>query len=100
LELIRATQLGEFPPRLPEQPIFDPALTADYATPDGAPREHRDERSGFAGDRLRFRVPAAFLRKYDGQVVGSSGHREYWIPAQDLTRLKTSKGTIEGVAEF
>jgi hypothetical protein len=50
---------------------------------------------------LRFRVPAEFLRKYDVQVVGSSGHREYRIPAQDLTRLNENlEGTIEGAAEF
>jgi hypothetical protein len=31
LELIRATGMRAFPPRLPEQPIFYPVLTEDYA---------------------------------------------------------------------
>ena len=31
LELIRKSQFRTFPPRLPEQPIFYPVLTEDYA---------------------------------------------------------------------
>jgi len=32
LELIRENGFREFPPRLPEQPIFYPVLTEEYAT--------------------------------------------------------------------
>ncbi|HEV2705113.1 MAG TPA: hypothetical protein VGV59_04265 [Pyrinomonadaceae bacterium] len=31
LELIRASDFREFPPRLPEQPIFYPVLSEKYA---------------------------------------------------------------------
>ena len=31
LELIRASRMRAFPPRLPEQPIFYPVLSEDYA---------------------------------------------------------------------
>ena len=31
LELIRASGMRRFPPRLPEQPIFYPVLTREYA---------------------------------------------------------------------
>lgn len=32
MDLIRASRFREFPPRLPEQPIFYPVLTEEYAT--------------------------------------------------------------------
>jgi hypothetical protein len=32
LELIRLSEFREFPPRLPEQPIFYPVLSEEYAT--------------------------------------------------------------------
>ncbi len=31
LELFKQTVMNEFPPRLPEQPIFYPVFTEDYA---------------------------------------------------------------------
>jgi hypothetical protein len=101
LDLIRGSQFREFPPRLPEQPIFYPVLTEEYATQIARDWNTKDERSGFAGYVLRFRVRAEFLAKYDVRVVGSAGHREYWIPAEDLPRLNASiVGEIEIVSEF
>ena len=50
---------------------------------------------------LRFQVRSEFLSKYDEQVVGSAGHREYWIPADSLQELNTNiVGEIEIVSEF
>ena len=84
LDLIRASHFRSFPPRLPEQPIFYPVLTEDYATQIARDWNTKDERSGFAGYVLRFQVRTDFLRKYDVHIVGSSSHREYWIPAEEL----------------
>lgn len=101
LELIRASKFREFPPRLPEQPIFYPVLTEEYATHIARDWNTRDERSGFAGYVLRFQVRTEFLSQYDVHVVGSSGHREYWIPANHLARLNENiEGEIEVVSEF
>ncbi len=101
MELIRATQFREFPPRLPEQPIFYPVLTEEYATQIARDWNTKDERSGFAGYVLRFQVRAEFLAKYDPHVVGSAGHREYWIPADSLAELNANiVGEIEILAEF
>jgi hypothetical protein len=101
LELIRVSHLREFPPRLPEQPIFYPVLSEEYATQIARDWNTKDERSGFAGFVLRFKVPSEFLRNYDVHVVGSSAHREYWIPAGNLPGLNASiVGEIEIVAEF
>lgn len=42
-----------------------------------------------------------FLREFDVQVVGRCGHREYWIPANDLLRLNHNiEGEIEVRLEF
>ena len=101
LDLIRASQFREFPPRLPEQTIFYPVLTEEYATQIARNWNTKDERSGFAGYVLRFQVRTAFLGKYDVHIVGSAGHREYWIPAGDLAGMNANiVGAIEIVAEF
>jgi len=101
LDLIRASRFREFPSRLPEQPIFYPVLTEKYATHIAHDWNTKDERSGFAGYVLRFFVRTEFLRKYDLHIVGSSEHREYWIPADELQDLNANiVGEIEIVSEF
>jgi hypothetical protein len=101
MDLIRASRFREFPPRLPEQPIFYPVLTEAYATQIARDWNTKDERSGFVGYVLRFRVRTAFLKDYDVRVVGSAEHREYWIPASDLAAMNASiVGEIEIVSEF
>jgi hypothetical protein len=101
MDLIRASQFRAFPPRLPEQPIFYPVLTEQYATQIARDWNTKDERSGFAGYVLRFQVRTEFLKKYDVHVVGSSDHRECWIPATDLARLNENiRGEVEVLSEF
>lgn len=85
LDLIKASGFREFPPRLPEQPFFYPVLTEDYATQIARDWNTKDERSGFVGYVLRFQVQTEFLDRYEVHVAGSSRHREYWIPAAQLT---------------
>lgn len=101
LDLIRASAFREFPPRLPEQPIFYPVLTEEYATKIARDWNTKDERSGFVGCVLRFRVRTEFLKNYDVHVVGSAGHREYWIPAEHVALMNENiEGQIEVVGEF
>jgi hypothetical protein len=46
-------------------------------------------------------VRTEFLRKYEVHVVGSSNHREYWIPAAELPQFNSNiVGGIEVIAEF
>jgi hypothetical protein len=60
-----------------------------------------DESSGFVGYVLRLRVRSDFLSHYKVHTVGSSEHREYWIPAADLEKLNENiVGAIEVVSEF
>src|SRR5215467_2886936 len=84
LELIRASGWREFPPRLPEQPIFYPVLNQEYATQ--IARDWNAKRDG-GGYVMRFRVEAGFARRYAVQSVGSTIHKELWVPAEELAEF-------------
>ena len=98
LRLIEELQMRAFPPRLPEQPIFYPVLTEDYAA--RIARDWNVRMSG-AGFVTRFRVLKSFLDKYEVKDVGGNAHQEYWVPAEDLTAFNAAiVGKIEVVVEF
>ena len=100
-ELVRASDFRGFPPRLPHQPIFYPVLSEQYATQIARDWNQKDETSGFVGYVLRFKVRTEFLSRFEIHIVGSSDHREYWIPAEDLQELNESiVGLIEVISEF
>jgi hypothetical protein len=83
---------------LPEQPIFYPVLTEDYAVK--IARDWNVPASG-SGYVTRFKVSRAFLSRYEVQYVGGKPHQEYWIPAQDLPEFNRNIiGEIEVVREF
>jgi ADP-ribosylglycohydrolase len=101
LALIRESGYREFPPRLPEQPIFYPVLNQEYAAEIARNWNAKSADTGYVGYVTRFQVRADFLSRYSVQVVGSSMHQEYWIPAEDLPELNRNiVGLIEVVAEF
>ena len=98
LALIRESGMRAFPPRLPEQPIFYPVLSEDYAVK--IARDWNVPASG-AGFVTRFEVKKSFLDLYSVQEAGGRAHREYWIPAEDLPDFNAAiVGEIEVVAEF
>jgi hypothetical protein len=101
LELIRASGMREFPPRLPGQPIFYPVLNEAYATEIARDWNTKDAASGYAGYVTRFEVRAAFLCQFQVQTVGASRHQEYWIPAERLSELNSNiVGLVEVISEF
>jgi hypothetical protein len=98
LELIEASGWKEFPPRLPEQPIFYPVLNEEYATQ--IARDWNVKESG-AGFVTRFEVEAEFIQHYPVHVVGSSVHKELRVPAEELGEFNQRiVGLIEVIAEF
>ncbi|EIP98930.1 Zn-finger containing NTP pyrophosphohydrolase [Opitutaceae bacterium TAV1] len=98
LELIKQSGYREFPPRLPEQPIFYPVLNEDYATQIARDWNVRSSGAGFV---TRFSLPTAFLKKYPTQIVGSRVHAELWVPAEELPEFNRHiVGLIEVVARF
>jgi hypothetical protein len=98
LELIRKAGMRAFPPRLPDQPIFYPVLSQDYAMKIARDWNVPANGSGFV---TRFEVRRSFLDQYAVQKAGGSAHLEYWIPAEDLDAFNRAiVGEIEVVAEF
>ena len=98
LRLIREARMRAFPPRLPEQPIFYPVLTEEYAVK--IARDWNVPASG-KGYVTRFQVRGDFLDRYDIHEAGGGDHLEYWIPAEELTDFNAAIiGEIEVVAEF
>jgi len=98
LRLIREARMRAFPPRLPEQPIFYPVLSEEYAVK--IARDWNVPASG-KGYVTRFRVRGDFLERYDIHEAGGGEHLEYWIPAEELAEFNAAIiGEIEVVAEF
>lgn len=98
LELIIASGYREFPPRLPDQPIFYPVLNEEYARQ--IAREWNVPASG-AGYVVRFALNKSFADRYPARTVGASVHQELWVPAEELPELNRNiVGKLEMVAEF
>ena len=98
LALIAATGYREFPPRLPEQPIFYPVLNEEYARQ--IARDWNVQASG-AVFVTRFALRREFAAKYPVQKVGSSIHQELWIPAEEVAEMNRNiVGLIEVIAEY
>src|SRR5438445_7152363 len=97
LALIAASGHREFPPRLPDQPIFYPVMNEEYARQ--IARDWNVPASG-AGYVTRFALGKEFAAKYPVRRVGSAIHQELWVPAEDLEEMNRSiVGLIEVVAE-
>jgi hypothetical protein len=98
LALIEASGWRAFPPRLPEQPIFYPVLNEEYAKQIAKDWNVKESGSGFV---TSFAVDDAFLKRYPIQTVGSSVHKELWVPAEDLDAFNQHiVGPIKVIAEF
>mgnify|MGYP001164250828 CR=1 FL=1 len=98
LKLIAASGWSEFPPRLPDQPIFYPVMNEEYASQIAREWNVRDSGAGYV---TRFEVDAEFARRYPVQTVGARVHEELWVPADELVEFNQHiVGLIEVVAEF
>lgn len=90
--------MRKFPPRLPEQPIFYPVTTEEYATK--IARDWNVSASG-AGFVTRFQVQRDYLARYEVHEAGGRDHCEYRIPAEDMDAFNAAiVGQIEVVREF
>ncbi|MCR5887640.1 hypothetical protein LRS06_07585 [Hymenobacter sp. J193] len=98
LDLIAASGWLEFPPRLPEQPIFYPVLNEEYAA-----QIARDWNVPYYGIGyvLRFAVDAEYAAQFPVQNVGDRQHDELWVPAEELAEFNRHiVGRIEIVSIF
>lgn len=98
LELVRESGWREWPPRLPEQPIFYPVLNEEYAV--RIARDWNVPQDG-VGYVTRFEVETDFLARYPVQQAGGRTILELWVPAEELPEFNAHiVGTIEVTREF
>ena len=100
LELIQKSGNLEFPPRLPEQPIFYPVLNEKYAIEiaEGWNVKYNDDHKGYV---TRFEIEDRYGEQFEVQTVGDSYHQELWVPAEELINFNQHLiGEIEVIHEF
>ena len=98
MELVRASGLRRWPPRLAEQPIFYPVLNEQYATK--IARDWNVPASG-VGYVTRFDVEVEYLSQFPVRQAGGRDILEYWIPAERLEEFNDHiVGNIVEVAKF
>jgi hypothetical protein len=98
LALVAATGFRRWPPRLPDQPIFYPVTSEQYAVE--IARDWNVPASG-RGFVTRFEVRKSFMERYAVHQVGASHHTEWWVPAEELELLNDNiVGVIEVIQEF
>jgi hypothetical protein len=98
LTLIEATGWKQFPPRLPDQPIFYPVTNEEYARQIARDWNVRQSGAGFV---TRFQVRASFAARYPVQKVGGATHTEPWVPASELREFNQNiVGLIEMIAGY
>ncbi len=99
LELIAASGYRHFPPRLPEQPIFYPVLTIEYAR--RIAEEWNTKSGSLAGFVTRFEIDDDYVQRYPVQTVGGRELQERWVPADKLNEFHDHiRGEITVVAKF
>ena len=98
MELVRASDFKEWPPRLPDQPIFYPVTNEQYAIQIARDWNVKASGQGFV---TKFHVDAKFMSQFPIETVGGSQHTEWWVPAERLSELNENIiGKIEVLHEF
>ena len=98
LALLDQAEMEAFPPRLPEQPIFYPVTTREYAIKIARDWNVPASGSGFVTE---FEVEKAYLDNFRVESAGGRGHQEYWIPAEELAQFNSAiMGKIRVVDSF
>lgn len=95
LVLIFESGCTRFPRRLPEQPIFYPVLSRNYAVQ--IARDWNSRSVSGAGYVTSFSIPDGLGNAYERHVVGGREHEELWVPAAELNAFNAQ---IEGGIRF
>jgi hypothetical protein len=99
LDLIAASGYAAFPPRLPEQPIFYPVLSFQYA--EQIARDWNATTAPYAGFVTRFEVDQEYAETFEIHTVGGKIHQELWVPAEELPEFNRHiRGKIEVVRAY
>lgn len=101
LDLVEQSGWRAWPPRLPDQPIFYPVLTFDYAEKIARDWNSTQPVPGNFGFVTRFEIDAATAARYAVQTAGGGDHQELWVPAEELDAFNAGiVGVIEVVATY
>lgn len=101
LKLVAEASWRAWPPRLPDQPIFYPVLTLEYARKIARDWNAGDPFSGYIGFVTRFEVDDEFIARYPVQHAGGSSHAELWVPSTELGQFNSHiVGFIHSVEVF
>jgi hypothetical protein len=82
LDLIEQSGWTQFPPRLPEQPIFYPVTNLAYARQITVEWNVPAYGNGYV---TKFEVDSTYLSRFQIETVGGPIHTELWIPAEELS---------------
>ena len=100
LKLIKESGYSEFPPRLPEQPVFYPVLNEIYAA-EIAGRWNATYNRDQKGYVTRFEIDNEYFERFEVHRAGRSYHQELWVPAEELAEFNRHiLGNIQVVREF
>ena len=92
--------MTKFPPRLPEQPIFYPVLNIEYAR-QIALEWNTKSAPVYAGFVTEFDIDDEYIAKFEVKTVGTSVHKELWVPAEELDEFNSHIiGEIHVVEEY
>ena len=98
LELLAEADWRRWPARLPDQPIFYPVLSREYADRIAAEWNVPDSGRGYV---TRFHVDTAYVRRFPTRRAGGRDILELWVPAEELDEFNDHiVGRVEVVGEF
>ena len=101
LKKIQESGMRAFPPRLPEQPIFYPVLTFEYAEKIARDWNSVRENHGYVGFVVSFDIENDYVAGFSMQFAGGKSCQELWVPAEELDAFNRHiEGVIEVVAEY
>lgn len=86
LGLIEASGWTEYPPRLPEQPIFYPVMNEEYASQIAERWNVAESGEAYV---TAFEIDARYISKFEQRQVGGQEHQELWIPAEELEEFNS-----------
>jgi len=99
LDLVEAAGWQAWPPRLPDQPIFYPVLSFDYAEKIARDWNSVEAPPNNIGYVTEFEIDDATADRYPSQVAGGNEHLELWVPAEELSEFNAGiVGEIKVIA--
>lgn len=101
LQLVEDSGWKRWPPRLPDQPIFYPVTTFDYAEKIARDWNSSQPAPNNFGFVTKFEILEEMAAKYPIEDAGGKAHQEMWVPAEDLEAFNDAiVGKIEVVAKY